>query len=1145
MWNAVKNMDNKTDNTGSDLLVNEIDNSGKKTTKAKKNINKTDSKKKVSVIDVLAQKETINLIEEEKDETTVDDAADSPTLEKEIKTKTIKRYYDTPILEGLSSEVVAERIDDNLVNCVTDRQGKSILKIILSNTFTFFNMLYLTIMIIFLVLKSYENLFFLATIIPNYLIGLYQEIKAKLLVDKLSLMSAPTTTVIRDGDKVEIPVDEVVLDDIVFYTPGKQICADSVILEGTIEVNESLLTGESDAIVKSVGDELFSGSFIISGAAVARIDKVGKDNYIEKLAKDARVYQKPKSQLLRSLNIIIKFVSIIILPLAVLTYITTTKEMPKDFLSILSRDGLIRAGSSVLAMIPAGLFLLTSVSLFYGVIRLGKRKTLVQELYCIEMLARANVLCLDKTGTITDGSMRVFDCIELKNYTDYTIREIVGSMMNAFQDTNPTSEALIRFFDKNNVLEPTRVIPFSSKRKFSGVVFGEQGTFYLGAPEFVLNQYYDSVKERVERFASEGGRVLVLGHVTAQVKGDDIPRNARPLALIVLHDHIREDAADTIDFFKQNNVDIKIISGDNPVTVSQIAMRVGVEGAERYVSLAGMTDDEVREIVFDYTVFGRVSPQQKRVIVQTLKEHDKTVAMTGDGVNDILALKEADCSIAMASGSDAVRYASHLVLVNSTFSSMPEVVIEGRRVINNIQKTSTLFLVKTMFAILLTIMYIILGMQKGPISITYPFTAKHLYMIEWFVLGFPSMYLALQRNRQIVKGKFLSNVIKSTLPGALTIVILHLILSFLRITPGFESLQHNNAVYTTIATVVTTAVMLFVLFQVSHPFNWVRKVIFAAMVICCFLMGFNLLPVKFARLDLSYYRNIDELSKDIILEVNEHNNWSLNGKATTIRAIEMPIVENLSNGTYLTPNITLNGDYYWCLNGVKTSINAFEENRLVLDVVNKYWHINGQKTNVKAFRVPGITYTAAAEGYRRPEITIIDNHWVIDGHPTIIHSSVDELVFNVSGGFWWLNGRETTAKAVKLPANPDEYEIPVVAIKDGKFTINDIETDIPAGLGDQIELTIDPSGYWAINGERTSLKARKITDGDVATDYVEPTLSISRGGYWQLNGVTTAVKAEGALMIKEILVTLLLIHFVIPLMLLISNSFKKLRIAPE
>jgi len=1099
-----------------------------------KSISKT--KNGISILEELKQKETINLIAEEESATVVEEILDE-TLTEDTGNQ-IKRYYDTPILEGLSSEIVEERVADNLVNKLTDGHGKSIFDIVISNIFTFFNMLYLSITIIFVILGSYENLFFLATVIPNFLIGLYQEIKAKLMVDKLSLMSAPTTTVIRDGEKIEVPVDDVVLDDIVFYTPGKQICADSVVLEGFIEVNESLLTGESDPIVKNVGDELLSGSFIVSGVAVARVDKIGKDNYIEKLAKDAKNYQKPKSQLLRSLNIIIKFVSLIILPLAVLTYLTTTNGMPKDFLNILSRNGLIRAGSSVLAMIPAGLFLLTSVSLFFGVIKLAKRKTLVQELYCIEMLARVNVLCLDKTGTITDGTMRVFDCIELKNNTDYTIREIVGSMMNAFEDINPTSEALIKFFDKNNVLDPTKIIPFSSKRKFSAVVFGDKGTFYLGAPEFVLNQNYDTVADKVERFSNDGGRVLILGHVSVQAKNEDVPKNVKPLALIVLHDHIREDAPDTIEFFKQNGVDIKIISGDNPITVSHIAMRVGVEGGDRYISLAGMTDDEVREVVFDYTVFGRVNPNQKKIIIQTLKEHKKTVAMTGDGVNDILALKEADCSIAMASGSDAVRYVSHLVLVNSNFSSMPEVVIEGRRVINNIQKTSTLYLVKTMFAILLTIMYIIFGMQKGAISITYPFTAKHLYMIEWFALGIPSVYLAIQKNNDLVKGKFLSNVIKSTLPGALTVVFIHLILILLRITPGFESLRDNNAVFTTIATVVTTTVMIFVLFQVSRPFNWLRKLIFTAMIICCFLVGFNF--VSFAKLDLSYYKSIDELNNNIVLEVNEHNNWTINGSGTSIRAINKPNVSNLQMDTYLTPNITVSSDYFWCLNNIKTTINAFNQNSLELDVVAGYWQINNQKTDVKAFRVPNITNLS--EDYRLPEITINENHWSLDGHKTIIHSSVNELVLSVKGDFWYLNERETLTKAEKIPINPDEYIIPIVNIERGYFVINGFITDIPAGNGDDINLLVDEDGYWMINNITTHIKAKKITDDDDVNEYVKPTLSISRKGYWQLNDVTTNIKAENALLINEILITLFLVQLIVPLMLLISILLKKLRL---
>ena len=494
--------------------------------------------------------------------------------EEEIK---YPRYYDTDLFVGLTSDIVEQRKEDNLVNKVSDGKGKTVMGIIFSNFFTFFNMLYFVITILFIVLKSYDNLMFLTTIIPNLIIGIIQEIKAKRMMDKLSLMSAPTTTVIRDGEKLEIPVSEIVLDDIIFYTAGKQICADSIVLEGFIEVNESLLTGEADAILKQPGDLLLSGSFVVSGMAVARVDKVGKDNYIEKLSKDAKMYLKPRSEILRSLNGIIKFVSLIIIPLAVMTYLTSSADEARDYLGFLNKQGIIKAASSMLAMIPAGLFLLTSMALFVSVIRLARVKTLVQELYCIEMLARVNMLCLDKTGTITDGTMRVTDCIEIKNPTDYTIREIIGSMMQTFEETNPTADALINYFEKNTVLKATDKIPFSSKRKFSAVTFGDIGTFVLGAPEFVLTSGFDRIAAKVERYAAQGNRVLLLGLTKSKVKPDETPRGVTPVCLIILEDHIRDDAIETIEYFKQNGVDIKVISGDNPVTVSKIALRAGIE----------------------------------------------------------------------------------------------------------------------------------------------------------------------------------------------------------------------------------------------------------------------------------------------------------------------------------------------------------------------------------------------------------------------------------------------------------------------------------------------------------------------------------------------------------------------------------------
>jgi cation-transporting ATPase E len=683
-------------------------------------------------------------------------------------------------------------------------------------------------MILLIIAQSWNNLTFLAVILPNTIIGIIQEIKAKRMIDKLSLVSAPMATVIRDSQKLSIPIAEVVIDDIVHFKSGDQIYTDCVVSAGMTEVNESLLTGEADAITKKPGDQLLSGSYISSGSCYARVDHVGKDNYIEKLSSEAKKHQPPKSELLRSLNLIIKSVAFIIIPLGILTFIQGWNTYTGEDITFLAKYTFAtnKMAAVVIGMIPSGLFLLTSIALAVGTINLAKNHTLVQELYCIEMLARVDVLCLDKTGTITDGTMRVIDCIEVNNTTDYTIREVVGSMMNTFDESNPTSDSLIRYFDKNNVLNPVTVLPFSSKRKYSAITFENPtskelvGTFYLGAPEFVLTNTYDKVKARVERFASQGCRVLALAHSSGQIKDNNNLKGVKVLALIVIQDHIREEAFATIEYFRKNDVEVKVISGDNAMTVSEIASRAGVENANRFISLEGLSDEEVYEIAFDYVVFGRVSPSQKRVLVRALKDGQKTVAMTGDGVNDILALKEADCSIAMASGSEAVRYASHLVLQDSNFASMPKVVAEGRRVINNVQRTSTLFLTKTIFTILLTIMYLILG-KVHPVGITYPFEASQLFLIEFFAIGFPSMFLAIQANTERVKGKFLSNVLKSTLPGALTIVIFH------GITYGLmDVFNWDMDVYSTITIIITTAICFFVLYQVSKPFNLLKTIIF-------------------------------------------------------------------------------------------------------------------------------------------------------------------------------------------------------------------------------------------------------------------------------------------------------------------------------
>lgn len=1122
-----------------------LDSEPKKEENKSKNIkNKTADDPGKDILEALKKKKVINLAAEEEAET--EEAVEEEQkkkgkqAEEEIK---YPRYYDTDLFVGLTSEIVEQRKEDNLVNKVSDGKGKTVMGIIFSNFFTFFNMLYFVITILFIVLKSYDNLMFLTTIIPNLIIGIIQEIKAKRMMDKLSLMSAPTTTVIRDGEKLEIPVSEIVLDDIIFYTAGKQICADSIVLEGFIEVNESLLTGEADAILKQPGDLLLSGSFVVSGMAVARVDKVGKDNYIEKLSKDAKMYLKPRSEILRSLNGIIKFVSLIIIPLAVMTYLTSSAKGPRDYLGFLNKQGIIKAASSMLAMIPAGLFLLTSMALFVSVIRLARVKTLVQELYCIEMLARVNMLCLDKTGTITDGTMRVTDCIEIKNPTDYTIREIIGSMMQTFEETNPTADALINYFEKNTVLKATDKIPFSSKRKFSAVTFGDIGTFVLGAPEFVLTSGFDRIAAKVERYAAQGNRVLLLGLTKSKVKPDETPRGVTPVCLIILEDHIRDDAIETIEYFKQNGVDIKVISGDNPVTVSKIALRAGIEGAERYISLAGLTDDEVRDSVFEYNVFGRVSPEQKRILIKTLKEHKKTVAMTGDGVNDILALKEADCSIAMASGSEAARYVSHLVLMDSNFSSIPRVVQEGRRVINNIQKTSTLYLVKTLFSILLTIMYIILGRQTGAISMSYPFSAKNLYLIEWFAIGIPSFFLALQPNRELVQGKFLPNVVKSVLPGALTVVILHLLLNFIRILPGFEGLHANNAVFTTILTIVTTAVMLFVLMQSSQPLNWWRKTIFVLMIICCFLVGTNTVPVT--NMELTFRRGIEEY--DYTLTVGAWEEWYLNGMPTEVKAILRPEIEFENQNTYLRPVISTDENNVWCLDGIPTGIKVRDVEKLALKVEGGYWVLNGTVTKTRAYNQPEIEYSGA-DGYICPELTIYRGYWRLDGISSGIKVTGvgKNMILSVKDGNWHINGEDTDIKAKEI-INENEYVLPeITKVKfegDIYYALDGVRTNVLVDDEGVRQLQVSENGYWIINGIETNVKAEKNGEKVVDDDYLLPIVDIDGSGNYTINNIRTSIKAENNLYITEIFITLFLVQLIYPLMKLISLIMKKLRLS--
>lgn len=679
------------------------------------------------------------------------------TLEKVSK---ISRF--TPnATQGLTQKQIDERIKENLVNVSNVKTSKSVGEILFKNIFTFFNIICFVVAAALIFVGAYTDLTFLVIVILNTAIGIVQEIRAKNTMDKLSLTNSNFTKVVRDGEEIEIYKSEVVLDDVLCLRPGMQIACDSIVISGSAEVNESLLTGESQPIKKAEGSELLGGSFVSSGTCYARVNKVGNKNYISQLSQKAKSFKQSKSELLTSLRNMIKVITAFIIPLAIVMLYNNYKSFIADATTTGSMPYFVitKTAGCIVAMIPAGMFLLTSVALAVSVMRLAKKRTLVQELYCIEMLARTNVLCLDKTGTLTNGSMSVKDVVMLSKKTEKEVDKIVASMVAAFHDANHTALALKSHFGKP-VYAAEKSVPFSSERKFMGCKFKNVGAFKLGAYEFVMDKPTADIKNMAETYALNGYRVLLLAECDTKFSGE----NCKPVALILLQDNIRKDAPKTIEWFKNNGVDIKIISGDNPITVSEVARRCGVEHHEKYISLYGLSNTEVMEAADKYTIFGRVSPEQKAILVKTLKSHGKTVAMTGDGVNDILALKEADCSIAIAAGSDAARSVSQLVLLDSNFSSMPSVVAEGRRVVNNVQKSSSLFLMKTIFAICISIFVLCLGKP-------YPFSPIQFMLLEVFVIGLPSFFLALQPNINKIEGRFLSNVLKNTLPAGLCLVV--------------------------------------------------------------------------------------------------------------------------------------------------------------------------------------------------------------------------------------------------------------------------------------------------------------------------------------------------------------------------------------
>ena len=714
-------------------------------------------------------------------------------------------------IKGLSLEKVDLLKEKGLINYKSDVKTKSILQIIRSNFITLFNILNLCLALAIFLVGSYKNLLFLGVVFCNTLISTFQEIRSKLTIDKLSLLNESKASVIRGGKLYKIGIYEIVLGDVLKFKSGNQVPTDCKVLSGEVLVNESLLTGEEESILKKEGDELFSGSFIVSGNCLGEAIHVGADNYASKIANEAKYIKKVNSEILNFINKIIKYISISIVPIGIFLFINQLGESNYT-------DAVVSTVAALIGMIPEGLVLLTSSVLAISVIRLSKYNVLVQELYCIETLARVDTICLDKTGTITEGEMEVSKIIPLNGLPMSDITDSLGIISYHMKDDNQTMKAISDKYARKNDYKVLDIMPFSSKNKWSGISF-EKESFVLGAPDVIYNK---KIKELDDYISN---RVVLLCKSGKNIK--ELPSDLEPMALIVISDKIRRDARATLNYFKEEGVDLKIISGDNPLTVSYIAKRVGFENI-KYIDMS-KCDSSIYDIVEEYNIFGRVKPDQKKEIILALKAHGHTVAMTGDGVNDVLALKEADCSVAMNSGSDAARNVSQLVLLDDNFSSMPKVVSEGRRSINNIQRSSSLFLCKTTYATILAIIFTFLGRA-------YPFVPIQLTLTSMVTIGIPSFILALEPNNDRINGKIIVNVLKRSIPTALTIVSIILIIMIL---PSFIRLSDDEV--STLCVIMTAIISFILLYRISVPFNKNRRILFY------FLISVFVLEIIFMR----------------------------------------------------------------------------------------------------------------------------------------------------------------------------------------------------------------------------------------------------------------------------------------------------------
>lgn len=753
-------------------------------------------------------------------------------------------------ITGLTDEEVRQRVEEGFTNRTDISTDKTTKEIVISNVFTYFNLIFLVITILLIMVGSFRNLTFLPIIIGNTVIGIVQEIRAKKTLEKMSLLNAPHADVIRNGSVKQISTDELVKDDVILLTAGKQICADAVVISGNIQVNESLLTGEADEVEKTEGSTLMSGSFVVSGECYARLEKVGNESYISKLSLEAKsMGGKEQSEMIRSINLIVKWVGIVIIPIGLIlfwqSHFVNGESITKSVTSTVA---------AIIGMIPEGLYLLTTVALALSTMKLARKKVLLHDMKSIETLARVDVLCVDKTGTITEPDMKLKEIFLCKNsgadgtQTALTLDELKSLILdyaNASVDNNATMLALKAYAaealtNNTSALHRTAVSQqaFSSSLKYGSVTFSD-GTYLLGAPEFIMHDDFARIEEEIIPYADKGDRVLLFARYNGENVDNGINGSVTPLGFVALANPIRANAVKTFEYFKSQGVAIKVISGDNPRTVSRIAIQAGIESAESFVDAATLdTEDKIADAVNKYTVFGRVTPKQKKQLVKALQAKGHTVAMTGDGVNDILAMKDADCSVAMASGSEAAAQAAQVVLLDSDFAHMPDVVYEGRRVVNNIQRSASLFLVKNIFSLLLSLFSVIL-------MVTYPLEPAQVSLISMFTIGVPGFLLALEQNKDRIKGHFITNVMLKALPGGLTDVI-----AVGALVVCGEVFCISDASIGTIATLVLSVVGFMILFKISEPLNGMKYAVIIGNIAGLVFSGFFLKKL-FALTDLS------------------------------------------------------------------------------------------------------------------------------------------------------------------------------------------------------------------------------------------------------------------------------------------------------